>query len=109
LDWTKDTGISAAKMVTVYHAVEAGQHSYATVGFAGFSAALAGTGLRQPLLLLLSMPPSPSSLPPAPARGPGFASRQRMLRRSRGTASFLRKYEIINTPVSGGGRHREMG
>jgi hypothetical protein len=42
LDWTKDTGISAAKMVTVYHAVEENQHTYATVGFAGFSAALAG-------------------------------------------------------------------
>ena len=42
LDWTKDTGISAAKIVTVYHAVEVNQHTYATVGFAGFSAALAG-------------------------------------------------------------------
>jgi len=29
-------------MVTVYHAIEANQHTYATVGFAGFSAALAG-------------------------------------------------------------------
>ena len=61
LDWTKDTGISAAKIVTVYakpllsalqivtllvryHAVESAQHTYATVGFAGFSAALAGAG-----------------------------------------------------------------
>jgi hypothetical protein len=40
-------------MVTVYHAVEAGQHSYATVGFAGFSAALAGMCLLLLLLLLL--------------------------------------------------------
>ena len=45
LDWTKDTGISSAKIVTVYHAVEQNQHTYATVGFAGFSAALAGKGV----------------------------------------------------------------
>eukprot|EP00694_Reclinomonas_americana_P006526 EC796840.1.p1 GENE.EC796840.1~~EC796840.1.p1 ORF type:complete len:150 (+),score=25.87 EC796840.1:32-481(+) len=42
--WTgsKYTVISAWKLITVYHPPEAGRHSYATFGWAGFVGAIAG-------------------------------------------------------------------
>lgn len=46
LDWVVDSGVSRAKLITVYHPPEAGRSAYATVGFAGFVGAIAGMSAR---------------------------------------------------------------
>ena len=46
LDWVIDSGVSRAKLVTVYHPPEAGRAAYASIGFAGFVGAIAGMSER---------------------------------------------------------------
>lgn len=46
LDWVVDSGVSRAKLITVYHPPEAGRAAYATFGFAGFLGAIAGMSAR---------------------------------------------------------------
>lgn len=46
LDWVVDSGVSTAKLITVYHPPEGGRAPYATFGFAGFLGAIAGVSSR---------------------------------------------------------------